>query len=526
MMVSPTLPWTNSPMPPTATIFTKRYSRVALLGLMSIITVFFFFWHAEPLGLAIIPLKPAPNAPQEPLHTDTNNTLPPTFDEWHNYEAKINTLPKSRYIAEGPTLPLIHFSNHAHGSGWGNIMQELLMNAHLAQAAGYGFVFDNYTWSKDMTSPFGIFNGKAIPGRIPLTALVAGPVVGANDQPAVSLPQFTELCNWKGEGLSSFKGEPNPNIYVLESEPLRATIGERGQMEGKDMLYGYVKELTRLKESGVQCVVVKESSLHMWDIWLFGDTHALSLMPYIRNSPVFTQFAWSPLILSLFWDNQAFFRDVRSKSWWEKWFGKEWDSLPAPVDPNHPHPIPIPAQLEAGSTNPPYTLLEGLLALHIRRGDFEEHCANLAAWGSRFNGFNSFPELPDTFTPPDGDDDRKAYAHSRCFPSVQDILQKVTSLRQIRKLDRVYVMSNGSPAFLQELKDELAKLGGWKDGGVRTSRDLTWSRREGKYVAQAMDMYVAQRADVFVGNGFSSLTSNVVLLRMINGVDPITTRHW
>ena len=49
-----------------------------------------------------------------------------------------------------------------------------------------------------------------------------------------------------------------------------------------------------------------------------------------------------------------------------------------------------------GSTAPP-TQLDGLIALHIRRGDFEDHCDHLAKWGSVFNGFNSFKEFPDHF---------------------------------------------------------------------------------------------------------------------------------
>ena len=43
--------------------------------------------------------------------------------------------------------------------------------------------------------------------------------------------------------------------------------------------------------------------------------------------------------------------------------------------------------------------LPGLLAVHIRRGDYERHCARLAAWGSLYMGFNEFPGLPDTFDP-------------------------------------------------------------------------------------------------------------------------------
>lgn len=43
-----------------------------------------------------------------------------------------------------------------------------------------------------------------------------------------------------------------------------------------------------------------------------------------------------------------------------------------------------------------------VLALHLRRGDFEEHCKNLALWGSSFMGFVSLAEFEerDAFRPP------------------------------------------------------------------------------------------------------------------------------
>jgi hypothetical protein len=45
------------------------------------------------------------------------------------------------------------------------------------------------------------------------------------------------------------------------------------------------------------------------------------------------------------------------------------------------------------------TPLSGLLALHVRRGDYLEHCKHLANWSSRFLGFTEFPQLPDRFFP-------------------------------------------------------------------------------------------------------------------------------
>ena len=57
---------------------------------------------------------------------------------------------------------------------------------------------------------------------------------------------------------------------------------------------------------------------------------------------------------------------------------------------------------------------------------------------------------------------------------------------------------------MQELKVALTKMGGWKNVGA--SRDVVLSP-EGKYVAQTMDMMIATRAEVFVGNAVSKLIS-------------------
>lgn len=70
------------------------------------------------------------------------------------------------------------------------------------------------------------------------------------------------------------------------------------------------------------------------------------------------------------------------------------------------------------------------------------------------------------------------------------------------ELRRLYVMTNGDRAWLAELKHALksAAEGQWDE--IVTSRDLSLSREQ-KYVAQALDMYIGQRAQSFIGNGVS-----------------------
>ena len=166
-----------------------------------------------------------------------------------------------------------------------------------------------------------------------------------------------------------------------------------------------------------------------------------------------------------------------------------------------------PNGLVAGTPTDPYPIIPGLLALHIRRGDFENHCRALAEWGSTWTGFNQLPELVDRFSSPPRPEDGKvtqaiyaAYAKS-CYPSIEAIVQKVVDVKRTRagkNLSNIHIMTNGKDPWLSELKKALHDSGKWKN--ISSSRELnvTW---EQKYVAQSIDMAVGQRADVFIGNG-------------------------
>ncbi|KAF8190282.1 hypothetical protein K438DRAFT_1971153 [Mycena galopus ATCC 62051] len=102
-----------------------------------------------------------------------------------------------------------------------------------------------------------------------------------------------------------------------------------------------------------------------------------------------------------------------------------------------------------------------------------------------------------------------------CLPSIPEIVAKVLAVTaRAPHLTRVYVITNAEHPWLEELTAALRTAHHWADG-IGTSRDLQLSW-EGKFVAEALDVYVGKRAEMFIGNGFSSLSSNVVALRMHN----------
>lgn len=152
--------------------------------------------------------------------------------------------------------------------------------------------------------------------------------------------------------------------------------------------------------------------------------------------------------------------------------------------------------------------IPGLLALHVRRGDFKDHCQHLAKWSSSWNAFNQFPEFDDEFqVPTDGgwgetSDKNMQFYMKHCYPTIEEIVEKVTQVRieSGQPLTHIYIMTNGPVPWVGELKEALGSAGDWDQ--IMTSRDLdlTW---EQKFVAQALDMFVAQRAEVLIGNGVS-----------------------
>lgn len=214
-----------------------------------------------------------------------------------------------------------------------------------------------------------------------------------------------------------------------------------------------------------------------------GET--LPVWPALSTSPMVTLMGWSTIAEGAFEANRALFS-----------------------------PAPLIQEYEAKSDCPhcvdPYKPLPGLLALHLRRGDFIEHCPNLCRWGAAFLALNQLPGLPDQWDGPSGsEDERMAVYLRRCLPTHEQIVEKVRGILATsagQGLKNVYVMTNGDREWLAQLKAALMEAHAWEH--IATSRDLAWTPEE-KYVSQATDMLIGERAQVFVGNGVSVLRRSV-----------------
>lgn len=277
-----------------------------------------------------------------------------------------------------------------------------------------------------------------------------------------------------------------PEEERLFIDPRQVDDWKLGNLMASDLVARWKK---RLDETPGRCVEVDREAFQTGTFWfvdlllfisptsltlrhdrIFGNAeHLLEFWPAYSTSPILTQFRWSPLVESGFMKNYGLI----------------------------------------SSTKPavhPYHTIPGLLALHIRRGDYREHCSNLAGGGALFNAFNSFPQFVDKFElPPNrtGELTKEVMNHylPACLPSIQQIVTKVTEVRKTeagKGLRNIFIMTNGARDWVTELKEALRETGGWDL--ISSSRDmqLDW---EQKYIAQSVDMLIGERAQVFVGNG-------------------------
>ncbi|KAH8119783.1 hypothetical protein DFH11DRAFT_1499667 [Phellopilus nigrolimitatus] len=425
----------------------------------------------------------------------TNND-PPLYEKWYEMERTLPQHNEALPYPEGASGAYLYASNHVWGLGFNNALQEQLFLAHLAYISNRSHVFDAYTWNFNTDEPYADYNGKLIPSRIPLTAFIAGPTAGGPFGPgdrsprSVSKEYFRKVC---------------PHPTVIRSDEVNDNLGSA---DASVMMTAWLEKLRGLP----RCVEVAESN-QVFDYMIFGN--AQRVLPFheeFSRSPILTGFSWSSLVNSavaengyLFAETPSFFERILSFLRYSKSSSNVLDSS-----------TPIP----------------GLLAIHIRRGDYDEHCKKLAVWRSTYMGWLQSSSLPDRFQKPPLAGNREAiqgvedYYLDHCWPSIEQIVAKIVEVRQTeagKGLKRVYVLTNARSEWVAGLKEKVMQLGGWE--GVSSSKDLSLIPEQ-KYIAQAVDMAIAMRSQVFIGNGFSSLSANVVLVRLSRLFDPMTNRLW
>ncbi|OJT04561.1 hypothetical protein TRAPUB_4831 [Trametes pubescens] len=436
----------------------RRYLVFAVVGIALLSLAGRVYWQHDRPELATTEAdKPLPSPPV------VLTPLPPLYESYHEAELR---LPQHQWEQSRPREDekFLYVAGHSRTCGWGNAMQELLLNAYMAYKSGRSFVFSNYTWNPD-GSKYSDYNGKKIPSLIPYSVMIAGPIVGdqfpAGDYTplAVQRDYFEAMC-------------PNKVIFIREDISEIITF----KNSAKEITDGWHDKLAGVEDPCVQ-TAINSGQIYNFDV--FGDPRAmLDIWPELSASPILTHFRWSPLIELAFDTNREFF------------------ITPSSAEPSTSH--------QPHATNAErYTAIPGLMAIHVRRGDFEAHCRFLGSVSADYAAFNALPGLPDRFTPPrSGDPEADAEIHrTHCYPSVPEIVRRVREVRRTaagRDLRRLHIMTNGDRAYIAELRTALGRDQEWKM--ITSSRDLALNWEQ-KYVAQAVDMLVGQRAQVLIGNG-------------------------
>ncbi|KAF8325498.1 hypothetical protein F5887DRAFT_1202144 [Amanita rubescens] len=329
----------------------------------------------------------------------------PFYEEYRNQEDHLPHYSNEAPYPNGRHAKYILFGTHQQGVGWGNVMQEIIMNAFLAYSAKRSFVFYDHSWN----APNGIatyYDDRRIPSSIPLSAILSG-----NELGPLAIPMPLTSPGYLGKPLSRNLSQCD---YLL-----------------KEYLAEDLNGATLLQK--LKIWIDKLGSIE--DRCNFGSKEVLNLWPALSQSPIIKHFGWSSLVYEAYDANRHLFEYKSPKMTLE-----------------HSGEI----------TSFPFPRIDGLLALHIRRGDFAGHCDELA--------------------------------------NVSQIVEKVSSVRKkVTGLKRIYIMTNGKTEWVNELILALQTAEKWEAMSSTTGDlSLTW---EQKYISQALDMYVAQRAEAFIGNG-------------------------
>jgi hypothetical protein len=161
------------------------------------------------------------------------------------------------------------------------------------------------------------------------------------------------------------------------------------------------------------------------------------------------------------------------------------------------------------------------LALHFRRGDFENHCHILAANRVGFTTWATLPQLQKSVLPPQLNSSEYDSVVEHCYPSMERVISAVTiQLERHPRITTVHILHDGAwdhPTVYYHVYRLANALKALSRGGritrVTNSRLIPLEWGEADWTV-SVDVEIARRADAFVGNGFSSLSTQVIALRL------------
>jgi hypothetical protein len=172
---------------------------------------------------------------------------------------------------------------------------------------------------------------------------------------------------------------------------------------------------------------------------------------------------------------------------------------------------------------------EPYLAAHFRRGDFAEHCENI--WARRIPPVYMATHAAGALPPAERDAweralDSEAGVRDACYPSVAAFAALVRDAAARHGLQRVHILHNAGAGERAALLGALRMPEGPGLGralAVSDSADVPLPVRDRVEMGITVDMLIATRAAVFMGNRWSSVGGNVAVMRAVEGREAGTT---
>ena len=262
---------------------------------------------------------------------------------------------------------------------------------HLAYKSKRAYVFQQYIWKWEY-HPWPRSKAWDWHPHTPLSALIAGPTTGDGwpaDDPAprsVNEDYWDLVC-------------PPSKVRVIWTHHIKTEYNLRWTPNSKQVFDAWNKVLL---EDTAQCVEVIapqrdiEDFSQVFELWLWGSERILAMWEELRDSPVSKLLRTSPIIERNIARNEHLF----------------WSNKTTELDP-----------------------FKHVFAAHVRRGDYDEACQNLANWKSTFYGWNQLPWLPDRFVAPEGGEPGKNTPenikkyYERCLPEPDTIIRRINEAR-------------------------------------------------------------------------------------------------
>ncbi|KAK8843501.1 hypothetical protein IAR55_007161 [Kwoniella newhampshirensis] len=408
--------------------------------------------------------------------------------EWRN-ERRLPQLGVDVKFPEGKNGRFVSF-DVPRGTGFNHQLQRVLLQHHLAVLGNRSLAFEPYV-EDDSFLPFNPLSWPWRNSKIPLSAFISTVISGFesfyNSPRAVPAWYYRANCSGRKQRVYTIRSESNPT----------------GDLELVGDGQARIHQLqVLLAGSDVGCIRIKGEP---FDDEFFDSKAPLDLYESFVRSPAMKHFSFAPTVLSILNDHM--------------------DDI-APEQPLYDLDAISHTTSNAGVKS---TMWKHILALHIRRGpNWEAVCEEKGQRAAPFVSFNKLPLLPgnENVPPPPTmvEAARMGLYRAKCLPQTLDIIGRARRMRKNHPLLKsVYILTDAEDSWISEIRMWL-QSDGWNHVWIGKNDFYPgWDERE---VGVAVDMEVARRAGVFVGNGFSMTSSNIVLLRSRDGIHPDLTQFW